>query len=239
MSDHLSHAGLIAGHCLFVCYLVERTKQVPETSLTCPWTTAQGITHEHACCQTLSKLSFRILLYITATPIHNISDFASQLCKYVLCLTLVSQCLAIVDQILGNCATLRVSTCSFQTTELSAHRGPCLFLSSFPCSLQRSELTGDMGGWCQPSPLGIRGSSGVLWGWAAAPKGKTGSRDGREREGTARCCSALFVFSHVSAKEGDAGCRWLGLFPQKVCACVYIHKLLVSFGTPQGWQICI
>lgn len=36
MSDHLSHASLIAGHFLFVCYSVEQTKQVPETSSTCP-----------------------------------------------------------------------------------------------------------------------------------------------------------------------------------------------------------
>lgn len=36
MPDHLSHAGLIAGPVLFVCSLEKRTKQVPETSLTCP-----------------------------------------------------------------------------------------------------------------------------------------------------------------------------------------------------------
>lgn len=36
MSDHLSHAGLIGGLLLFVCYSVERTKQVSQTRLTCP-----------------------------------------------------------------------------------------------------------------------------------------------------------------------------------------------------------
>lgn len=189
MSDHLTHAGLIAGHCLFVCYL-ERTKQVPETSLTCPWTTVQGAAHVARLLSDLKQTLFQNSP-ITATPIHIISDFASQLCKYVLCLTLVSQCLAIVDRILGNCATLRVSTCSFQTTERSAHRGPCLFLSSFPCSLQRSELTGDMGGWCQPSPLGIRGVLRGLVRLGSSSKGEDG-KPWWQREG--RNSSLLFCF---------------------------------------------
>lgn len=48
---------------------------------------------------------------------------------------------------------------------------------------------------------------GVLKGplrLGTSSKARTGSRD--DREGTACCCSALFVFSFVSAKEGDTGC---------------------------------
>lgn len=160
---------LIAGHLLFVRYLVKRAKQVLETSLTCPWTAIQGIIHEHR----VSTHSY------TENLIHNNSVFASQLCKHILSLSLVCQCLVIVDQILGNCATPRVFTCRFQTTEQGSLR-PCLFLSSSPSSLQRSELTGDMGGWCQSSPQGTQGSSGVSRGWAAAPKGKRWwQREGR------------------------------------------------------------
>lgn len=174
------------------------------------------------------------------TPIHNISTFASQLCKYILSLTLVSQCLAIVDQILGNCATLE----SFHVqildhrVELTSTALPFpLFLSLFPAEVRVDRRHG----WVV-SALSF-GDSGVLRGLVrlgSSSKGEVGKQQWqRERGGTAHCCSTLFVFSHVSAKEGDAGCGWLGLCCQEVCVCmcVYIHKQLEPCGTPQGRHI--
>ena len=92
----LSHACLIAWHLLFLCYLLEPTKQVPETSLTCPWTIDQALRTS-----TLSDLKqalfqhTRILQRLPSTIILHVN--IPPLCPC---------CLDLLDQILGNCATL-------------------------------------------------------------------------------------------------------------------------------------